>query len=381
MDSNEISLYILIVLCVFYIVFILLEFKLNKYYRKKINLVIHVNGIRGKSSVTRLLYAIFKGNGYNAFAKTTGTLPMYIDTKSNEILIKRSGRANIKEQLKVLKKASEEKAEVLICECMAINPLLQKISNDKIIMPNASVITNVRMDHMDEMGDTLQKIANSLCNVISKDSVVFTSEKEQLNQINEYAKKYNSICILNKEYEENIDDDFKENINLVLTIGEYYNLDIKKSIYGIKKYYIKDPFSLSIYKLKNGSIFINGFSINDLYSIKSNYYYLQNKYQFEDVILLINNRFDRPLRTMQMIQFIIEMKMQYIWITGDNKNFIKRKILKGLHVKEIKFFNNSNEIYNNMKNNKKTIFAFGNIHNQGFELVKLIKEEGEYIGR
>ena len=39
-------------------------------------------------------------------------------------------------------------------ECMAVNPQYQWISEHRIIRSNISVITNVRKDHLDEMGLT-----------------------------------------------------------------------------------------------------------------------------------------------------------------------------------------------------------------------------------
>ena len=74
--------------------------------RKKLKHVIYVNGIRGKSTVTRLIDSALRQGGYKTLCKTTGTVPMYIDVNNNEINIKRRGRANIKEQLWEIGRAS-----------------------------------------------------------------------------------------------------------------------------------------------------------------------------------------------------------------------------------------------------------------------------------
>ena len=46
----------------------------------KIPIRIHVNGTRGKSSVTRLIAAGLRAGGKRTFAKTTGTAPRVIDS-------------------------------------------------------------------------------------------------------------------------------------------------------------------------------------------------------------------------------------------------------------------------------------------------------------
>ena len=53
----------------------LLEFKYHQFSLSGIPIRIHVNGTRGKSSVTRLIAAGLRAGGKRTFAKTTGTAP------------------------------------------------------------------------------------------------------------------------------------------------------------------------------------------------------------------------------------------------------------------------------------------------------------------
>ena len=78
--------------------------------------VIHVNGIRGKTSTCRLLDAALRTK-YRVFTKTTGTDPVWIGTDGSEHPIRRWGPANIREQLNMLRKAHREKAQIVILEC------------------------------------------------------------------------------------------------------------------------------------------------------------------------------------------------------------------------------------------------------------------------
>ena len=148
-------------LSVLYIFYVIIERLLINYYRKKIPLIIHINGIRGKSTTTRLIDAGLRNCGLKVFSKTTGTIPTMINTNNEDVVIKRLGKANIREQIKMLRKAAKENADVLVLECMAVNPELQKICEEKILKANITIITNVRMDH-------IKDIVNGLLNTIPK---------------------------------------------------------------------------------------------------------------------------------------------------------------------------------------------------------------------
>ena len=132
----------------------------------KIPIRIHVNGTRGKSSVTRLIAAGIREGGLKVYAKTTGTTPRIINEKGNDILIHRLRSASIGEQVKLVRYFSKKSPDVLVMECMAVNPQYQWISEHNIVKSTLSIITNVRPDHLDEMGCTNEEIAYSLSNTI-----------------------------------------------------------------------------------------------------------------------------------------------------------------------------------------------------------------------
>ncbi|MFA5290445.1 MAG: hypothetical protein WC351_05330, partial [Candidatus Izemoplasmatales bacterium] len=62
-----------------YIGFLFLEKMTLKQKRQRIQHIIHVNGIRGKSTVTRLIGAVLRDAGYKTMTKVTGTKPIIID--------------------------------------------------------------------------------------------------------------------------------------------------------------------------------------------------------------------------------------------------------------------------------------------------------------
>ena len=59
--------------------------------------------------------------------------------------LKRIGKANIREQIKTIKKAAKCEADILVLECMAVKPELQKISEEKIVKSEEIISENVKV--------------------------------------------------------------------------------------------------------------------------------------------------------------------------------------------------------------------------------------------
>ncbi|MFH1279920.1 MAG: poly-gamma-glutamate synthase PgsB [Candidatus Eisenbacteria bacterium] len=129
---------------------------------------IHVNGSRGKSSVTRLIAAGLREGGIRTVAKTTGSRARYIHPEGEEEPIVRLGSPNICEQVGVLDRARREKAEAIVMECMALRPDLQIITEKHILRSTIGVITNVRADHLDVMGPTTADAAIAISSTLPK---------------------------------------------------------------------------------------------------------------------------------------------------------------------------------------------------------------------
>ena len=167
---------------------LVLEERRAKADRAKLSHVIYVNGIRGKSTTTRLIEAGLREAGLKVFCKTTGTLPMIIGVDGVERPLKRRGRANIREQLDILHRAASEGAEILVIECMAVDPVLQNVSQHRMLRADIGVITNVRLDHTAEMGETLEEICDSLSNMIPQNGHLFTADEQFFPQLTRHAR-------------------------------------------------------------------------------------------------------------------------------------------------------------------------------------------------
>jgi gamma-polyglutamate synthase len=140
--------------------------------RRAVPVRIHVNGTRGKSTVTRLIAAALRDAGIPTLAKVTGTLPRLIMPDGSEHPVVRRGPANIREQLHTLRWARRHGARALVIECMAVRPDLQWTSEQDMVRATIGVVTNVRIDHREVMGHTLDDIARTLANTVPAAAVV-----------------------------------------------------------------------------------------------------------------------------------------------------------------------------------------------------------------
>jgi len=157
---------------------------------------IHVNGTRGKSSVTRLIWAALREAGVPAVAKTTGTRPRVLLPDGTEQAVRRRARANIREQLWLLQVARRAGARAVVAECMAVRPDLQWTAERDMIGATVGVITNVRTDHTEVMGDTLPEIAASMANTIPRNGVLITAEERFVPLFQRRAERCGARVVL-----------------------------------------------------------------------------------------------------------------------------------------------------------------------------------------
>lgn len=364
---------IILSLMVCYIAYIIYESLLVKYLRKQFKYVIHVNGIRGKSTTTRLIDAGLRNCGFKVFCKTTGTIPTMINTSNKDVAIHRLGSANIREQISMMKKAKKEGADVLVLECMAVNPELQRICEEQILHADVCVITNVREDHIQEMGNDLNEIASAFCNTIPQSGILVINKGPFEKVFQKEAKKKNTTVFVTKEFEgkDNLGT-FPENIACALSVCESLNLDKELFFSGMQEYH-KDFGAYEELQIEN-TLFVNGLSINDPESIKMVYDELIKKVNPKDITILLNNRADRPTRVLQHMQMLSLLKAHKVLLFGSNAQYVKRKIVE-------KNKNISVEILKNLEDikNEKIIFAVGNIGGVGMKLLEYARKEGKRL--
>lgn len=363
--------WILLCLALLYLGYVVVEkFVIDK-RRKQLKLVVHVNGIRGKSTVTRLIDAGLRGCGFKVFSKTTGTLPMTIDVNNNAKVIKRLGPANIREQKKALGWAVKQGAEALVVECMAVNPELQYFCEHRILNSDVVVVTNVRADHLDEMGNDLKSIAYSLANTVPQRGTLVLGEDKFVEVFQEVANKtLATVFVANGVYDATGIDTFTENIATAMQVCKVLGLDEAMFLEGMKGY-LRDPGALCDYKIGE-TVFINGFSINDPDSTLFVYDQVCQRYPVDEMTVLLNTRPDRPFRINQHIEMVAKMKCKKVLICGSNQDYVAKQMQKlGVQAQKI------TKIEDLLA--EKYVFGCGNIANMGMQIVDYFKDNGETL--
>ena len=281
-----------------------------------IPLRIHVNGTRGKSSVTRLIAAGLRAGGLRTFAKTTGTAPRIIDAEGKDRLIHRLRSASIGEQIKLMRYFAKEKPDVVVMECMAVQPEYQWISEQKMIKSHIGVITNARPDHLEEMGPTLDDVKKSLSNSVPYNGKVVLGEAAMINTIApvaEYRKSELRIADGKKISEKDLADfsylEHHQNVAVALDVCSAAGVKEAIALTGMKK--VKpDLGALVVSKLDfgNGSIlFVNSMAANDPVSTLKIWNFVERRYPLEGyTCIYLNCREDRRSRTRQLLQLIYE---------------------------------------------------------------------------
>ena len=367
------------------LVFGFLENYFHKKSLSKIPVRVHVNGTRGKSSVTRLIAAGLRGGGLRTFAKTTGTTPRIINENGKDVEIHRLRSASIGEQVKLIRYFSNKKPDVLVIECMAVNPQYQWVSEQKIVKSTLGVITNVRPDHLDEMGTTNEEIAYSLSNTIPYNSEIITAEYENFEPLNKVSKKRNSKIFQSdlKDIDEDYIEKFPfiehpENLALALKVCIALGVNKKDALNGMLST-IPDPGALFIWDIKNKKNkckFISGFAANDPSSTKMVWNLVSSRFKSKSCIFL-NTRNDRRYRTIQLVDLVLkDIKPDLFIIRADNVSSILNSYV--FDKKNIVIFNMDTEpglvVQKILDLNNYFILGIGNIVDWGEQFINRLKE-------
>jgi len=287
-----------------------------------------VNGIRGKSSITRLCAGALRGGGLNTVAKTTGTAARFIHPDATEEPVYRKfGIANVVEQIGIVRRAAAYNPDALVIECMAVMPALQEINQSKLIRSTIGVLCNVREDHLAEMGPTLDDVARSLSRSMPEGGICVTAEKERFAILQEEADSRD--CKLIYADPETVTDEelrgfswftFKENVAIALTVAELLGVERETALQGMYDA-PPDPGVLSVerYVTEDGKKvrFANVFAANDPESTLMNINQLLDLGAIHRPLnVVINCRPDRVERNGQMGEIIPQLDPDMVFVIG-----------------------------------------------------------------
>lgn len=335
---------ILLIILLGLLIFLLIEAIFHNRTIKKIPCRIHVNGTRGKSSVARLIAAGLRAGNIRTTTKTTGTLARVIDPDGNETPVYRIGFTNIIEQVKIFRRARKWKSEALVIECMALQPLLQSICELRIVRSTHSVMTNARPDHLDVMGPRDIDVALALAATTPVKGRMYTAEDIYLHifELSCRDRKSELIAIGEKDShgisDEEIDQfsysEFKINVALALKVCMDFGVDREVALQGM--YEAKpDPGAMTIHHFEHSDqalqfTFANAFAANDPVSTGTLWHTLCKKYPADHTVLLINCRDDRPERSAQLAEALLQWdKPSMVCLIGSGTDIFMKEMPSG----------------------------------------------------
>jgi len=368
----------------------LIEFQLHNRSLSSIPLRIHVNGTRGKSSVTRLVAAGLREGGLKTFAKTTGTAPRVIDPEGKDRIIHRLRLPSIGEQVRLLRYFASEKPDAVVIECMAVQPQYQWIAEHQMIKSHIGVITNVRPDHLEEMGPTEEDVAYSLCNTIPNEALLITAEDQKPDILKAVAKQNNSqvVCsdptsISQKEIDLFTYIEHRSNVAIAIDVCEKAGIDRQTALNGMHK--VKpDVGALVVWDLmikESTYKFVNGMAANDPVSTLGIWNSINDRYGLgKKTCIFFNSREDRPGRTAQMIELTLsKIKPDFFIIRGDKVLKILNDLVYLSPLTIIKTFDlnkkltKATELLESLPN-ETLIYAIGNQVGAGQEILEKISK-------
>jgi len=295
---------------------------------KGLKLRIYVNGIRGKSTVTRLIAGVLREAGIQTIGKTTGSAAMILLPNGKEIAIHRNSSATIMELFNTAKRYVNENIEAIVFETMALFPANQIASQELLVKGNINVITNVREDHQDVMGESLEEIADTMSLTIPHNGILITAEdrphlRERLGKNAEIRGSqlvYADPAMVSDEDLGGFNYlSFRENISIGLAIAEILGIPRATAMRGMWNAR-PDVGVVSIQKTnwkEKEIVWIPLFAVNDRESTIISVDALKPHYRPDATrIGILNNRYDRADRAMRFASIAAnDLKEVEYWIT------------------------------------------------------------------
>jgi poly-gamma-glutamate synthase PgsB/CapB len=370
---------------------------------RRIPVRILVNGTRGKSGVTRLVAGALREAGFRTIAKTTGSEARIILGDGTEIPVKRPFGARITEQKALARLAVAHGAEALVVECMAVRAESQMVMQRQLVRATIGVITNVRVDHVEEMGATGRDTASALSFSIPEDGTLVTTDPR-------FAGTARRVVITDSS---RVDDAtlarfswpvFAENVALALDVAAELGIDGETALRGMVAAK-PDIGALGLFELVSPSfraILVNGFAANDVVSTRLVWEKASNWLSGGSsgsssggkrepsagslpgdlpVFLLYNNRADREYRVAEFLGLPSSVRsLAGVAVSGDHA----RKVAASFSRRGIKSFALPGEIdcetlLGNLQvraGGDYVLFGVGNIQGMGRKLVEHCRERG-----
>jgi len=226
---------------------------------------------------------------------------------------------------------------------MSIGPETLSAESLKMIKPHVLVITNIRLDHLDQCGRTRDEIARCFAEAIPKNSTVFVPEVEMFPVFKRRTQQFRSrlISVKTEKREEKLireeipGYEFMQNIRLALKVSDF--LGIERDIaYAAMRKVPPDPGRLRVWRLdmslpKRIWYLVNAFTANDPESTRQIMDVLRKNSELSKRkwIGLLNLRKDRGSRSLQWKKAISQKmfpELRRLILLGDHGDVLKKSL-------------------------------------------------------
>jgi gamma-polyglutamate synthase len=312
--------------------------------RRAVPLVIGGWGTRGKSGTERIKAAFLNGLGLSIVSKTTGNEAMILHGDAfgslQELFLYRPyDKATIWEQADVLHIARDVKADVMLWECMALNPSYVTVLQRHWMRDDISTITNTYPDHEDIQGPAGRNIPEVMTKFIPKRGILLTSEEQMRPILAQSAQELETRlegvgwleagllpaeALARFPYEEH-----PYNIVLVLKLADELGVERDFALKEMADRVVPDLGVLKRYPVAeiNGRhiSFVMGMSANERFGAFSNWVRMgfdrHDPYAGpgEWITAVVNNRADRVPRSKVFAEFLVDdVALDRIVLIGSN---------------------------------------------------------------
>jgi dihydrofolate synthase/folylpolyglutamate synthase len=201
---------------------------------------IHIAGTNGKGSVSHMLASILQTAGYKTGLYTSPHLKDFRERiKIDGEMVSKEFIMDFTERIKGVSEMIEPSFFELTV-AMAFEYFVQqevdvavietglggRFDSTNIIMPELSVITNIGWDHMNILGDSLEKIAFEKAGIIKPNTPVVVGEviPETEKLFNEVAKERNAVLSIAADVRQAINWHWKKH-ELVVEVAQPHRTD------------------------------------------------------------------------------------------------------------------------------------------------------------
>ncbi|MBN1425780.1 poly-gamma-glutamate synthase PgsB [Candidatus Fermentibacteria bacterium] len=391
------SLLILPALLAFLVIAGIIEHRRHRQALARIPIRIHVNGTRGKSSVTRLIAAGLRAGGIRTIAKTTGSAARLIWENGRETPVVRHGPPSVREQIKVIIRAATRDVQALVLECMAVQPEYQRFTEHLVVKATHGVITNAREDHLDVMGPTVEDVAWALSNTMPKRAKAFTAEHKMIHPFQQTAAARETTLTVTQPAEADVEAakgfsylEHPENIALALAVCQSLGIDRETALHGMWEAR-PDIGALQAWEIaffEKRLFFVNALAANDPESTLLACERARHSVPSTDkTIVLFNNRGDRLSRAQQFGKFIAtRWPSDHCVLIGQLTKAVEdQAIREGLDAERITNLGDASpaEVFEKvlaLTPSTALVVAVGNIVGLGEEVASYFQNRGKALG-